>query len=142
PGTAVTFSGHGTGCGASEQRFWLYPPGGPWQLVQDWGATTTWRWNTSGLGPGTYTVFVGVRSPGGTTAESSAQLDYVLGSSGCTGASLTPDLASPHAVGTKITFSASPQGCTSSEQRFSLLPPGKDWQLVQDWSSAKTWAWD
>src|SRR5439155_13941000 len=119
----------------------LLPPGGPWQLVRDWGAGTSWQWDTSGYAPGTYTVFVGVRAVGAASAQASAQLDYTLAGGACTGASLSPDLAAPQSPGAAITFSDSASGCGSAEQRFWLLPPGGEWQLEQDWSSTSSWQW-
>src|SRR5205807_597455 len=55
PGS-VLFTGAAAGCSAVEYHFSFGDPSNNWTLGQDWGASSTWSWNTSGLTPGTWHI--------------------------------------------------------------------------------------
>jgi hypothetical protein len=51
--------------------------------------------------------------------------------------------ASPEAVGTAITFSASASGCPDPQYQFWILAPGSTtWEVVQTYSSQATFSWN
>ena len=51
-GTAVMLSASAP-CGALYQ-FWVYKPGGPWMVAQQWSMSPSYSWTTTGLSAGTY----------------------------------------------------------------------------------------
>jgi hypothetical protein len=53
-GTAVTFTGSAASCAAPSYEFWMLAPGGSWTVVQPYGSSATYNWNTTGLAAGTY----------------------------------------------------------------------------------------
>ena len=64
-------------CASPRFQFWIYPPGGPWTLVQDFSSSPTFAWSASG--PGTYAVVVYVRQQGsGNGYDSFALLSETL----------------------------------------------------------------
>ena len=59
--------------------FWyLAPNSSTWTLIQDWSATSTSTWNTTGLAAGTYTVRVVARTPDAVAGQVSRDVTYVL----------------------------------------------------------------
>ena len=60
-GTAVSF-GASSPCGALYQ-FWVYKPGGPWTVVQNWSMSSSYAWTTTGLAAGTYAWTVYAKLP-------------------------------------------------------------------------------
>ncbi len=144
PGTSVQFVATATGCPSPTYEFWLLPPGGSWSVVQAYGATNTWTWNTSGLAGGTYTEDVYARD-----ASSTASYDtylapdptYALQTAACTAVTQTASPASPQAPGTSVQFTATATGCPNPTYEFWLLPPGGAWSVVQAYSSSSAWTW-
>ena len=65
-GTTIVFTGAATCLGTPQYRFWIKAPGGAWRIVQDYGASATLSWNTSGLAAGAYQFEVDVRNTGAT----------------------------------------------------------------------------
>src|SRR2546430_16983437 len=63
-GTTVVFRGAASCLGTPQYRFWLQKPGGAWTVVQVYGASATFSWNTTGLAPGIYHLEVDVRNEG------------------------------------------------------------------------------
>ena len=78
-GTAIVLTGSASCAGTPQYRFWLQKPGGPWAVVQDYGSSPTFSWNTTGLAAGTYRLEVDVRDQGTTvTYETVANLTFNL----------------------------------------------------------------
>ena len=78
-GTAVTLAGSATCTGTPQYRFWMRAPGGTWTIVQDYSASATFNWNSSGWTAGTYSFEVDVRNTGSTaTYETVANITFVL----------------------------------------------------------------
>ncbi len=79
PGASVLFAAAATGgTGTYQYRFQLRS-GGVWSVVQPFGASPTWNWNTAGLPAGSYLILVDARSVGSTNPkETSATLPFVL----------------------------------------------------------------
>ncbi|MGI8552353.1 MAG: hypothetical protein ACR2PL_16435 [Dehalococcoidia bacterium] len=82
PGASVTFSGSATGC-TPEYRFWQVTPNHTWTVVQDWGQSPTYVWNTTGLPTGAYSFQLDVRNTGNQgSAQADTDLGYQLGANG------------------------------------------------------------
>ena len=79
PGTIVTLTG-GAACGGSPQyRFWVRDLSGRWIIVEDFGSSNTFAWNTTGLPAGTYGLEVDVRNLGSSAPyETVANLTFVV----------------------------------------------------------------
>jgi len=145
-GTAVTFTANGSGgVGPREFKFFVQPSGGTAQVVQNWSTTTTYTWTPATAG--NYTVSVWARSAGVTVdaAQASAQMAYVISTAPIapvTSATLTSNVASPQDLGTAVTFTASGSGGVAPRQfKFFVQPSGGAAQIVQNWSTATTYAW-
>lgn len=146
-GTTIGFSAAGIGgSGAYEYQFWLRNPSGTWSMVRDYSTSANWSWNTTGLTAGQYTVSVYVRNLGSTErvdALTSTSYAIAVNAPPATGATLTPNLTSPVAPGTPVSFLASATGGSGSyEYRYWLKAPGGAWAVVRDYSPAATWDWN
>jgi spore germination protein YaaH len=63
-GTTVVLTGNATCQGTPQYRFWVRDPGRAWSIAQDYSASSTYTWNTTGVPPGTYSLEVDVRNTG------------------------------------------------------------------------------
>lgn len=148
PGIAVTFTASASGCPNPNYKFWLLAPGGSWTVVQDYSATNTWTWNTTGLATGTYQLDVYARDAASSAAYDthiSPNPSYTLQaqqSTPCASVTESASPAPPQSPGTSVTFSATATGCPNPTFKFWLLPPGGSWTVVQDYSSTSTWTWN
>jgi hypothetical protein len=59
-----------------------------------------------------------------------------------TGAMLTPNVASPQAVGSSVVFTAGGTGGSGSYEYRFWLRSGGVWAIAQDYSTSNTWTWD
>jgi hypothetical protein len=142
PGTAITLTATATCPGTPSYRFWLRPPGGAWSVAQDWSATATYSWQTTGIAQGTYGLDVDVRDQGSTAGyESVATQTYLVTNTLCA-PGLTAAPPSPGATGAAVTFTATAPRCPNPRFRFWLQPPGGSWSIAQDYSNGSgTFAW-
>ncbi len=141
-GAGITFTATATGCPSPQYRFWLLPPGGAWTMKQDYGAGS-WNWNTTSLAAGTYEIGAWARQTGSASSyDTFAFSTFVLGLGTCNSAGLSPDLVTPQAPGTTVTFIGSSNGCTSPLYEYWLLPPGGSWTVAKAYTAAATWAWN
>ncbi len=143
PGTMVTFTAAATGCPAAQYQFWLLAPGGSWTVKQPYGANT-WTWDTTGIAQGVYQVGVWARQTGlAGSYDTFYVTTYVIGSgAGCVVPPPGAGTPSPAPVGSSITFNTQPSGCTGSQYKFWLLPPGGSWTVVQQYGNGTTWTWN
>ncbi|MEW6489712.1 MAG: multicopper oxidase domain-containing protein [Thermodesulfobacteriota bacterium] len=142
-GAQVTFTAAAAGgSGTYEYRFWL-KTGATWAVVQPYGASDTWEWNTTGLPDGTYYVQVDARNAGSTaTREAAKVLAYVLDSRApITALDLAAAPASPQQPGPVVTFTATPTGGSGSIEYRFWLRTGGVWAVVQAYGAANTWDW-
>src|SRR5919109_3678905 len=145
PGANVTFTATASGCPNPRYEFWLQPPGGAWAVQQNYSATNTWTWKTTGLALGTYSVSVHARDASSTAAYdtySPAQSYVLTAGPACTSVSQTASPASPQPPGTAVTFTATAAGCPSPTYEFWLLAPGGSWTVMQAWSASNKWTWN
>ena len=144
PGTAVTITASASGCPNARYQFWILAPGSStWTIAQAYSASATFNWTTTGLAAGTYSYSVWVRD-----ASSAASYDaflpgtaYKLTSTACTSVTASAAPASPQAVGTAVTISASASGCPNARYQFWILAPGGSWKIAQAYSSSATFNW-
>jgi hypothetical protein len=144
-GAPVTFTAVASGgSGSYQYKFLLRAPGSTLQTVQDYSASTTWTWPTTGLAPGSYQVVVYARNVGSTKSYETFNSinSYLLTIPPAASVTLTPAPASPAIVGTPITFTAVASGGSGSYQyKFLLKAPGGTLHTVQDYSATATWTW-
>jgi cell wall-associated protease len=78
-GTTVTFTASAGCTGTPQYRFWVKAPGGAWTIAQDYGASSTFVWNTAGKPAGTYQLEVDVRNAGSTASyQAVANVSFAL----------------------------------------------------------------
>ena len=68
---------------------------------------------------------------------------YTLGltSTPCTGVAFAPSPASPQAIGTTVTWTASATGCGSPEYLITVMAPSGTWTTPQNWSPNAVFTW-
>jgi hypothetical protein len=147
PGTPVTFSATASGCPNPQYEFWVQAPGGPWTILQAYGAASSATWNTTGLATGTYYFDAQVRQSGsgaGFEAHLSPNPSYVLQAGPpCTSVAWNaPNPASPQKAGTSVTFSATAAGCPNPIYEFWIQAPGGSWTILQAYSASTTATWN
>jgi hypothetical protein len=143
PGPTVTLTGSATCPGTPQYRFSINKPNVGWTIAQDFGAASTYGWNTTGLALGNYTLKVDVRNVGAATAsEATAGAVYLLALPACSAATISVDLASPQGTGTVVTFSSTTTTCPHPVYQFWVLAPGSTWQIFQAYSPLSTFHWD
>ena len=146
-GTMVTVTGAATCTNAAtpEYQFWLNNGGG-WNVVQNYGASTTFNWNTGSYPGASYSVLVRTRRAGSTASyEGQTSFSYTLtgGSGVCNALTTAAAPPSPQPVGTSVTISGTAT-CTNSaipQYQFYTLAPGGFWHLEQDFSTASSFTW-
>jgi len=79
-GATVSFSVSAATCPTPNYEFWLRDPSGTWHLVQPFGASNSWAWNTTGWAKGTYTLHVWANEQGAdtTTFETIGSATFTL----------------------------------------------------------------
>src|SRR5207249_368971 len=118
------------GCSGAEYRFILWN-GSSWSIVQEWSASPTFNWTTTGLPAGGYVMEVWTRvgSVGGLQAYTDVGYTLTSSSNPCTAVSVVADPSSPRPVGTAVTWTASAVGCSGAEYRF-ILWNGSSWWVL------------
>jgi len=148
-GAKVTFSAAATGgSGNYEYYFTLRDPNtGTWSVGQAYSGTSSWTWDTTGLGIGDYTIQVWARSVGSLAAyEAYKSISYTLTTPPppVTGVTITMNKVSPQSVGSRVTFSAAVTGGSGNyEYYFTLRDPNTGtWSVGQAYSGTSNWTWD
>jgi hypothetical protein len=143
-GTTVTLTGSATCGGTPEYQFWLQASDGTWSVVQPYGTSATYDWNTTNLPSGDYTFGVWVLTQGSTAPyEAYGTGTYSVTSSGpCTDGTLAADPAGSTTVGTMVTVTGGATCGSPAEYQFWMLPPGGNWTIVQPYGASTTYGWD
>ncbi len=143
PGTQVTLSAGSTGCPSPLYEFWILPPGGSWSVLQAYGNSATFNWDTTGLAPGDYELGVWAKDASSPTTsyDTTATTSYALGAS-CATVSVIPSPAGPQVPGTQITLTAASTGCSNPLYEFWVLPPGGSWTSLGPYGGSATFTWD
>lgn len=151
-GSKVTFTTTLSGCTDPEFRVYHALPGQGYALWKDWGQVgSTFVWDTTGEPPGQHAVSVWARAKGSTAQPEIAYGMYyvLLPSPSCTGLTATtspiagglaenPNMA---AIGTPVTFTASPVGCSQPDYRILYSPPSGGWFVESEWNSSPSYVW-
>ncbi|HKW70150.1 MAG TPA: hypothetical protein VJP81_06155, partial [Candidatus Dormibacteraeota bacterium] len=145
PGTQITLNASATGCPNPTYEFWIQAPGGSWNIVQGYGTSSQYVWNTNGAATGTYLFDVWVRQ-----TASGAQYEAHLSPNPaftiqtgppCTSVTLNFNPASPQHPGTPIQLNAVATGCPDATYEFWVQAPGGQWTIVQGFSANATFNW-
>jgi hypothetical protein len=83
PGTVVILSASGAGAGfncpsGSQFQFIVTDPSGATAIAQPWTASSTYTWDTTGLGPGAYVWRLEIKDSTSNQADVSAGLTYTV----------------------------------------------------------------
>jgi hypothetical protein len=144
-GSTVTFTAAPTGCPNPIFEFWLAYPNHAVALKRIWDKNPTWVWSTGGYLTGSYQIRLGANNYGDQTATFEAKLQYNFTlASGCAGATMSANPASPQQAGTTVTFTASSALCVNPPPvyRFWWQYVGTStWHIGQDFNSSNTWTW-
>ena len=137
-GSVVSLSASSGGCPNPVYEFWVQYPDGSWHLVQGWGGASL-SWDTTGLGPGVYTVHAWANQQGAApTLEVYGTATVSL--SGCATGGLSPGTVS-QAAGTVVALTASSSGCPKPQYEYWVQYPDGSWRLKQGWSSSTAFSW-
>jgi hypothetical protein len=137
-GAVVQFTATSTGCPNPLYEFWLQYPNGTWVMMQGFGPSATWSWNTTGVPAGTYTIHAWANQAGGSPAtwEAFGEVKYQITTPPpCFSANLSP--ASPSApAGTLVALTATSTGCPNPRYEFWAQAAGGTWSLLQGWGGS------
>jgi hypothetical protein len=140
-GTAVTLSSSATGCASPEYQVWYLPPGGSYELLQDYSASATYVWNAPATPLGVSSFQVWARQSGSSVAYDAWDTFSIdVNAAPSVSATTHPALASW--AGTQVTITSSSTGLSSPEYAVYVLPPGGSWQLLGPYSSSPSYVWD
>jgi hypothetical protein len=146
-GTAVVFTASATGvAGVVNYQFWLKDTSGAYTLVQPFGVSNTYNWNTVGLPAGSYSIAAqakesGTNPPNGYEVE--RVVNFVLASTPATTLDVVPSPGSPSVAGTSVSFTATAGGTGGPFlYQFWLKDLAGAYTLVQAFSSSQVFNWN
>jgi hypothetical protein len=140
-GSTVQFTASASGCASPQFEYWVQYVDGTWHMLRAFSSDPTWAWNSAGLRPGVYSVYVWAIQSGDPTSTWEANASSTVTLTGCASATL---IASSSSVsgGTSVTFTASAAGCSAPVYEFWLQDPGGSYHLMQGFSTSSTWVWN
>jgi hypothetical protein len=148
-GQKITFTATASGGSGNYEYYYtvLNPNTGTWFTGQAYSGISSWTWDTTGLGTGTYTVQIWARSVGSLAPyEAYKSHSYTLNPPPLpvTGLTSSLDKSSPQSVGQKITFTATASGGSGNyEYYFTVLNPNTGtWFTGQAYSGKPSWTWN
>jgi hypothetical protein len=146
--TTISMTAAASGGTPPYQYKWWIHNGTSWSVMQNWSTSNRVDWMASAAG--TYRVGLWVRNAGSTAdtydnPNSNGSVEYIISPAPTplTVTSLTPNVPSPQAPGTAITFAATAAGGTAPYQfkwRVST-DGGTSFATVQDWSTNASFTW-
>jgi hypothetical protein len=146
-GTSVTFTATAVGvAGVVNYQFWLKDTSGTYTLVQPFGVSSTFVWNTAGLPVGTYSLAAqakesGTNPPNGYDVEK--VVNFVLASPSATTLNVVPSPGSPSVAGTPVSFTATAGGSVGPFlYQFWLKDLAGVYTLAQAFSSSQVFNWN
>ena len=141
-GTLITFTATASnGVAPYQYQWWVYN-GTTWSVGQAWSPSNTFAWTPTA--PGSYILQAWVRSNGSTAdaPEAYRQATYTITAPPPLAVTnLAPDKASPQALGTSITFTATATNGVAPYQYKWWLFNGTTWSIGQAWTTSNTFAW-
>ena len=149
-GTPVVFTATAATCPNARFEFWMRPAGSTaWQVVQGYGPSSTYSWNSTGAVAGVVYFSVWARDISSAAAyDTYTSIPYTV-TAGAACASTTVS-ASPTNVtqsssgGTHVTITAAATGCPNGPRyEFWMRPAGwSTWMLVQGYGTRATFDWN
>jgi hypothetical protein len=149
-GSQVFFTAAVTGgTGTYEYQFWLKPAAGTvaaYVNVQPYSLNPTWKWDTSLVPPGAYTLAVQARVLGSPNIfDAETTIGYVINPLPipATGVSISTNLISPQTAGTQVFVTGTASGGSGVyEYQFWLKDTTGVFTLMQPFSASPIWHWD
>jgi hypothetical protein len=138
-GSTVALTASSSGCPNPQYEFWVMYPNQTWHLIQGFGGSI-FNWNTNGLAPGTYEVHAWANQQGSSTKSFQVMGATTVTLTGCTAATVSPPSGSV-TLGTPVTFSATPTGCTNAVYEPWLQYPDGTWHMMRAFSLSNAWTW-
>ena len=138
-GAQVTFNAAAIGTSGNYQYlFYLRNSQGAWSLVQPYGSSSNWTWNTASGQPGTYGIQVWARNTGTTVSyDVWKEVSFTVVAGPASSVTLSSSVLSPQGPGTQVTFNAAAIGTSGNYQYlFYLRNPQGIWSLVQPYGSS------
>lgn len=142
-GASVTITATSvTGCPNPQYAYWVAPPGGSYAMLQNWTASNSIFWNTTGLAPGAYTLVIWARDASSTAGsyDTYAYLTFTLGAP-CSAASISATPSGQVQIGASVALTASARGCPNPQFEYWALPPGGSWQLLRGYAASAGVTW-
>jgi hypothetical protein len=141
-GTQMTVSAATSACPTPQYRFWVLPPGGRWTVAQDYGPSSTFSWNTSGMAMGSYQIEADVRGQGSQVSYDAVNsIPFSLTSPPCSTPTLSASSGPPGGTATSVTFTGGSAGCPAPQYRFWVQSPGGPWVVARDYATSPTFTW-
>ena len=138
PGTVVTWTATPTGGQVPYQYQWLTYDGRAW-TQSAWGNGNTLVWQPMAASTA-YQVAVRVRSAWNTGTRDEAAIETYVVMPMVTSLTLMPNVASPQAVGTRVTWTATAAGGQAPYQYQWLTYDGAAW-TQRAWGTSRTLDW-
>jgi len=142
PGTTVHWTATVSCTGTPQYDFYVRSPSNVWTLVQNWGASNTFTWN-SPTSDGAYAVEVDVRNTGANEDpyDNYTDVNYFLSS--CNTPTLAASGASPYASGSgPITLTATGQCSGGTQYEFYWRDLSNNWHIIgSGYTSSTTAVW-
>ncbi len=144
--TAITFTATAADGVAPYQYKFMVFNGSTWALLRDWGTTNTYTWRPS-TNNQNYRVRVWIRNAGNVTdapqnSSAAGEMAFPITASNALAVTgLTPNVTSPRAPGTSITWSATATGGAAPYQYKFRVFVGGLWTVARTWSTTNTFTW-
>ena len=140
PGTTITWTAAASGGQAPYQYQFALWNGSTWTDLTSWSTTATFAW-TPTLANAGYQVAVRARSDWNAGTREKAVTHAFVVMPVVTSLALTPNVTSPRAPGTAITWTAVAGGGQAPYQYQFALWNGSTWTDLTAWSSSSTLTW-
>jgi len=147
-GTNVTWTVTAQGgVGSYQYQFSRLGPdtGGAYVIAQDWGAFSTWTWNTNLVAAGSNYIRVKVRNSDLTGTAVYQDKPYTVVGNTIVISSIAPSPAGHVNIGGTVTWTATATGGTGIYE-YQFLHYGPDtggvYVSVQPWGSSNKWTWN
>ncbi len=143
-GDNVTFTATPVGgTGPFEYEFLLSTGGGPFVVVQPYGPSNQWLWNTLGTLINDFQVRAFVRTVGNPGFDALATIPYTLTAAPIT-VSLSANPVDNTTTGNSVTFTATGAGGQGGglEYEFRHRAAGGVFAIVQNYSDNNVWVWN
>ena len=147
-GTQVTLTAGATACADPRFEFWMRPASSTtWTMVQAYGTTNTFTWNSSGASGIVYFgLWVKDATSATSTFDTNAALTYTVTAATCKSVTATPAPSSVvHGTASHSTITATASGCTNASPLYAfwMRPASSNtWTLVQGYTANSTFDWN